>query len=81
MIALIGIFLHAFAVQKENRVRSGRDDLVMVTLADGSAARQLTMLGTTGRFAFFYDSFSEHVFIHPHESIQVISKAAPARRR
>ena len=81
MIILVGFFLHTFAVQKETRIRSGRVDLVTVTLADGSEPRQLTMLGTTGRFVFFYDSFSEQVFIHPHESIQVISKAAPARRR
>ncbi len=80
-IAVVAVFLHTYAVLKERSIRDGNAELVTIQLADNSPARDMVMLGTTSRFAFFYDHLSEQVYIHPHESILVITKPSPNKRK
>jgi len=81
MVVFVGAFLHGYAVLKERDIRSGESAYVTVRLADGEDPQQLVLLGTTGRFVFFYDHLPEQVFIHPHESILTISKSSPNRHK
>jgi len=74
---MIIIFLFVYATSKELSIRDGEGDIVTVHLTDASPPKQLTMLGTTGKFVFLFDHVAERVDIHPHESILMITKSAP----
>lgn len=75
-IMIVLLFLHGFAIIKSRDTREGEGDMVTVTLADGSAGRQMLLLGTTGRFVFFFDHRDNRVDIHPNENILTITRPA-----
>jgi hypothetical protein len=79
-VGLVSIFLFEYAAWQEEKIRNGDGDIVSVHLADASPPKQLTLLGTTGKFVFLYDPDAERVDIHPHESILMITKPAPVKR-
>ena len=81
IVFLIGVFLYTHGSVTERNIREGKAELLTLQLSDGSPARDLVMLGTTGRFAFFFDHSLEKIFIYPHESILEISKPAPQWRK
>ena len=81
VVVLIGWFLYMHGSVTERSIREGKAELLTLQLSDGSPARDLVMLGTTGRFAFFFDHSLEKIFIYPHESILEISKPAPQWRK
>ena len=81
LVGVVALFLHTFASLKEKDIRQGNAEFVSVELSDSQSANTLILLGTTGRFIFFYDHLTEQVFIHPHESIRSITKSSPNRRK
>ena len=81
LVAIVIVFLFAYATMKEKSVRDGTGEVVNVHLIDASPSKQLIMLGTTGKFIFLYDHVAERVDIHPHESILMITKSAPDSRK
>jgi hypothetical protein len=76
-IVIMAMFLYGFARQQSLDIRSGDRDRVTIRLADESPPINRVMLGTTGRFAFFFDPGNERVYVYPHESILSLSKPAP----
>ncbi len=80
-VVLIIVFLLTYASVKERDIRDGEGEIVSVYLTDASPAKQLVLLGTTGRFVFLFDHVSERVDIHPQENILTIEKSSPDSRR
>ena len=76
-IALVGVFIFVYATLEAEHTRDGEGESVDVTFAEGGAVRNVTLLGTTGLFAFLYDPATERVDIHPFEAIHSISFQAP----
>lgn len=68
------VFIYAFASNKAEDVRAGKGDVVVVTLADGTAQEEMVLLGTTGQFLFLFQRENGRVFIHPHEAILTIQQ-------
>ena len=79
MIFMVGAFLFLYATFKYEWVMEGDGERVRVTLADGSSKNNVVLLDTTGRFLFLFDTDYNRVYIHPHESVLTIRKAAPPR--
>lgn len=77
VIALIGLYIYAFAWDQARDVRDGDGKIVDVLFADSGAATTALLLGTTGQFVFLYDDTTERVDIHPIENIHSISFRAP----
>ena len=80
-VLLVVIFLFSYATMKERGIRDGDGEIVSVHLTDSSPPKQLVMLGTTARFVFLYDQVAERVYIHPNESILMITKFSPDSRK
>lgn len=80
-VVVIIFFLLTYASVKEKDIRDGEGEIVSVYLTDASPARQLVLLGTTGRFVFLFDHVAERVDIHPQENILTITKSSPDSRR
>lgn len=80
-VFLVVVFLWTFATVKERGIRNGGGEIVTVHLTEGSPAKQRVLLGTSGKFVFLYDRAAERVYIHPHESILMITKSAPNLRK
>ena len=81
MVLLVVAFLFSYATTKEEEIRDGEGEVFSVHLADSSPPKQLVMLGTTARFVFLYDQMAERVYIHPNESILMITKLSPDSRK
>ena len=75
-VVMVMIFLYIYADHQQKKVRDGDGVFVTVHLADGSAPKTLTMLGTTGKFLLLYDHQRERVDIHPHENVLTITRSA-----
>jgi hypothetical protein len=76
-VVSVTVFLFVYANFQEEKIRNGKGDFVTIFLTDASPPKKMTLLGTTGKFVFLYDPVAERVDIHPHESIQMITKPAP----
>lgn len=81
VVVITLLFLDVLAAVNARATLAGEGQRVEVTLADGSATRTATLLGTTGQFLFLYDATSGRVAIHPHQSVVSIELAAPAPHR
>jgi hypothetical protein len=69
------VLLSVLATVNAKATMAGGGQRVEVNLADGSAARTVTLLGTTGQFLFLFDAPTGRVTIHPHESVLSINLA------
>jgi hypothetical protein len=78
-LAVVLLFLYAFATAQSRDTRDGDGKVVDVIFADNGAATQAILLGTTGQYVFLFDADSEQVDIHPIENIHSISFKAPPR--
>ncbi len=80
-VLLVVAFLFSYATTKERGIRDGEGEVFSVHLTDSSPPKQLVMLGTTARFVFLYDQSAEQVYIHPNESILMITKLSSDSRK
>lgn len=80
-VVMVVLFLNVFAAAKSRDVFEGNAEIVSVTLTDESPAKQMTLLGTTGRFVFLYEHKKNRVDIHPNENVLTITKTAVAPNR
>ena len=80
-LILVVIFLDAYASQKAKETYEGQGKLVEFRLSDSNTRRSAILLGTTAQFVFLFDSKTQKVFVHPHESIASISFVAPGPSR
>jgi hypothetical protein len=78
VVVITLLFLDLLATVNARATMAGSGQRVEVRLADGSAARTVTLLGTTGQFLFLFDAATGRVTIHPHESVLSIDLAMPA---
>ncbi len=78
-VALVGLtyVLHILAGAAADDVRAGYGDVVRVSLADAEQYQPVALLHTTARFVFLFDTETQMVHVHPHESIAEISFIAP----
>lgn len=72
-VLMVGVFIFAYATAGARDTKAGEGKIVDVMLAEGTAVRSATLLGTTGQFVFLYDTLTKRVDIHPLESIHSIS--------
>jgi hypothetical protein len=79
VLFLVGFFLYTYATLKYRSVLEGEGEPVRVTLSDGSVRNDVVLLDSTARFLFLYDVERNLVYIHPHENVVTIRKAAPER--
>lgn len=77
VLAVLTYVLHILAVAAAEDVRAGYGDVVRVSLADEEQYQSVALLDTTARFVFLFDTDTQMVYVHPHESIAVISFIAP----
>lgn len=70
-------FLNMLATGNARATMAGGGQRVAVTLTDGSAARAVTLIGTTGQFLFLFEPATGRVTIHPHESVLSMNLATP----
>ena len=75
-LVIVIVFIDTHALFKARDIYAGEGEKVTVTLADGTAPREVILLGTTGRFLFLYYREDDRVDIHPHESVLTIQKSA-----
>jgi hypothetical protein len=78
VVVIALLLLDMLATVNAKATMAGGGQRVEVTLADGSAARTATLLGTTGQFLFLFDAPTGRVNIHPHESVLSIDLTMPA---
>lgn len=78
VVVITLVFLDVLATVNAEATMAGSRPRVEVRLADGSAARTVTLLGTTGQFLFLFDASTGRVTIHPHESVLAINLAMPS---
>ncbi len=78
VVVITLLFLDLLATVNARATMAGSGQRVEVRLADGSAARTVTLLGTTGQFLFLFDASTGRVTIHPHESVLSIDLAMPS---
>lgn len=78
VVVITLLFLDLLATVNARATMAGSGQRVEVRLADGSAARTVTLLGTTGQFLFLFDAATGRVTIHPHESVLSIDLAMPS---
>ncbi len=76
LVALTYI-LHLMAANAAADVRAGYRDVVSVSLGDAGRYESVALLYTTARFVFLFDTDTQIVHVHPHESIAEISFIAP----
>ncbi len=76
LVALTYI-LHLAASDAAADVRAGYGDVVRVSLSDAKQYESVALLHTTARFVFLFDTDTQMVHVHPHESIAEISFIAP----
>lgn len=72
-IAIIAVFILAYANLEAAAVKRGEGERVEVTYAAGGEARSAILLGTTGQFLFLYDPLPGRVDVHPFEAVHSIS--------
>ena len=77
LLAVLAYILHVFAGAAAADVRAGYGDVVRVSLADAEQYQSVALLNTTARFVFLFDTDTQMVHVHPHESIAEISFLAP----
>jgi hypothetical protein len=77
VVVITLLLLDLLATSNARATLSGKGQRVEVTLADGSAAKTATLLGTTGQFLFLFDGSAGRVTIHPHESVVSINLVMP----
>lgn len=73
VIAMVLIFIFAYAHSQARHTRAGDIKLVDVTFEESGVVTTSALLGTTGQFVFLYDVGGDRVVIHPIESIHSIS--------
>jgi hypothetical protein len=78
VVVITLLFLDVLANVNARATLAGSGQHVDVTLADGSAARKATLLGTTGQFLFLLDAATGRVAIHPHQSVVSINLTMPS---
>ncbi len=72
-IAMVLIFIFAYAQNQARHTKAGDIKLVDVTFEESGVVTTSALLGTTGQFVFLYDVGGNRVVIHPIESIHSIS--------
>ena len=78
---LVVSFLLVYARDNAEIVRQGENPSITVYLSDGSEPKSRVLLGTTGKFIFFYDKASQQIDIHPHESVLMLTQSSiPAKQ-
>lgn len=72
-VAIIAVFILAFANLEAAAVKRGEGSRVEVTYAVGGEARSAVLLGTTGQFLFLFEPLTGRVDVHPFEAVHSIS--------
>ena len=72
-VAIIAVFILAFANLEAAAVKRGEGKRVEVTYAAGGEPRSAVLLGTTGQFLFLFDPLTGRVDVHPFEAVHSIS--------
>ncbi len=81
VLAVLTYVLHILAGSAAADVRAGYGDVVRVSLADSGQYQSVALLHTTARFVFLFDTDTQIVHVHPHESIAEISFIAPEQEQ